>query len=236
MIGIRELYKQVTDGNKTKQILTGLTLDLVAGQSLAISGDSGSGKSTLLHILAALDHPDSGNVNVAGLALENISENQANHFRKQQIGIVFQHFNLIDCLSVWENITFPARLNGIIPGEYQLNLLSELGLNEQKDKLPMMLSGGEQKRVAIARALAHKPKLILADEPTGNLDDKNSEIVSKLLFNLCDKLETTLVVVTHSAKVAAYADRHLLMQNGCLHDYKKANDMSTEVHVTKAQL
>ncbi|MFT4937510.1 MAG: putative ABC transport system ATP-binding protein [Paraglaciecola sp.] len=236
MICIKELYKQVIDGNNTKQILKNLTLQLVAGQSLAISGDSGSGKSTLLHIIAALDLPDSGSVNVAGLALESISESRADQFRKQQIGIIFQHFNLIDCLSVWENITFPARLNGITPGEYHLQLLSELGLIEHKDKLPMTLSGGEQQRVAIARALAHKPKLILADEPTGNLDDKNSEIVSKLLFSLCDKLATTLVVVTHSAKVAAYADRHLLMLDGYLHDYKSANYLSTVDPITQSYL
>lgn len=218
MIGIRALCKQVKDGNNSKQILQGLSLDVSAGQSLAISGDSGSGKSTLLHILASLDHPDSGSVNVAGLALENISESRADQFRKQHIGIVFQHFNLIDCLSVWENITFSARLNGITPGDYQLQLLNELGLLEHKDKSPNILSGGEQQRVAIARALAHKPKLILADEPTGNLDDKNSAIVSQLLFKLCDKLATTLVVVTHSAKVAAHADRHLVMRDGYLHD------------------
>ena len=119
---------------------------------------------------------------------------------------------------MWENIAFPARLNGAIPGDYQLQLLSELGLVEHKDKLPNILSGGEQQRVAIARALAHKPKLVLADEPTGNLDDKKSAIVSQVLFNLCEKLTTTLVVVTHSANVAAHADRHLIMRDGYLHD------------------
>ncbi|MFT5675849.1 MAG: putative ABC transport system ATP-binding protein [Paraglaciecola sp.] len=236
MICIKELHKHVIDGNNTKQILKNLSLVLVAGQSLAISGDSGSGKSTLLHILAALDLPDSGSVNVAGLALESISESQADQFRKQQVGIIFQHFNLIDCLTVWENITFPARINGITPGEYHLRLLNELGLIEHKDKLPMTLSGGEQQRVAIARALAHKPKLVLADEPTGNLDDKNSEIVSKLLFNLCDKLATTLVVVTHSTKVAAYADRALLMLDGYLHEYRNANDVSIVDNVSKPYL
>ena len=236
MICIEGLHKHVIDGNNTKQILKGLALELDTGQSLAISGDSGCGKSTLLHILAALDFPDSGSVNVAGLTLESISESQADQFRKQQVGIIFQHFNLIDCLTVWENITFPARLNGIAPGEYHLRLLNELGLIEHKDKLPMTLSGGEQQRVAIARALAHKPKLVLADEPTGNLDDKNSEIVSKLLFNLCDKLATTLVVVTHSAKVAAYADRALLMLDGYLHDYEIANDVSIVDPVSKSYL
>jgi putative ABC transport system ATP-binding protein len=217
MIEVSGLVKQITDGNSHKSILDKLDFHLEATQSVAISGDSGSGKSTLLNILGALDNADKGEVKVAGLALNTMSEKKADQFRKKHLGIVFQQFNLIDCLSVWDNITFPARLNGMPIGKYHTDLLDQLGLGTHKNKLPFNLSGGEQQRVAIARALSHQPSLVLADEPTGNLDDNNSQLVSELLFGLCKKLALTLVVVTHSPKVAAFADSRLLLQQGRLH-------------------
>jgi putative ABC transport system ATP-binding protein len=217
MIQVSSLVKQITDGHSSKNILDRLDFHLEAAQSVAISGDSGSGKSTLLNIIAALDTPDKGEVQVAGLILNTMGEIQADQFRKKHLGIVFQQFNLIDCLSVWDNITFPARLNGLPIGSYHDDLLDQLGLSSHKNKLPVNLSGGEQQRVAIARALSHQPSLVLADEPTGNLDDNNSQLVSELLFGLCKKLGLTLVVVTHSPKVAAFADSRLLLQQGCLH-------------------
>jgi putative ABC transport system ATP-binding protein len=217
MIEVNGLVKQITDGHSNKSILNKLDFHLEANQSVAISGDSGSGKSTLLNILAALDNADKGEVKVAGLTLNTMTERQADQFRKKHLGIVFQQFNLIDCLSVWDNITFPARLNGLPIGKYHHDLLEQLGLNSHKHKLPVNLSGGEQQRVAIARALSHQPSLVLADEPTGNLDDNNSQGVSELLFGLCKKLGLTLVVVTHSPKVAAFADTRLLLQQGRLH-------------------
>ncbi len=217
MIQVSGLVKQITDGHSNKSILDKLDFHLVAKQSVAISGDSGSGKSTLLNILAALDNADKGVVQVAGMTLNTMSEIQADQFRKKHLGIVFQQFNLIDCLSVWDNVTFPARLNGLPIGTYHNDLLDQLGLNAHKNKLPVNLSGGEQQRVAIARALSHQPSLVLADEPTGNLDDNNSQGVSELLFGLCKKLGLTLVVVTHSPKVAAFADSRLLLQQGRLH-------------------
>ena len=218
MIQVSGLIKQVTDGHSHKDILDKLDFYLEAKQSVAISGDSGSGKSSLLNILAALDNADGGVVKVAGLTLNTMSEAQADQFRKKHLGIVFQQFNLIDCLSVWDNITFPARLNGLPIGKYHNDLLDQLGLTFHKEKLPVNLSGGEQQRVAIARALSHQPNLVLADEPTGNLDENNSQIVSELLFGLCKKLGITLVVVTHSPKVAAFADTRLLLQQGHLHN------------------
>jgi putative ABC transport system ATP-binding protein len=217
MIQVSGLVKQITDGHSHKSILDKLDFHLEATQSVAISGDSGSGKSTLLNILGALDNADKGEVKVAGLALNTMSEKKADQFRKKHLGIVFQQFNLIDCLSVWDNITFPARLNGMPIGKYHTDLLDQLGLGTHKNKLPFNLSGGEQQRVAIARALSHQPSLVLADEPTGNLDDNNSQLVSELLFGLCKKLALTLVVVTHSPKVAAFADSRLLLQQGRLH-------------------
>lgn len=221
MIQVNGLVKQITDGHSSKSILDKLDFHVEAKHSVAISGDSGSGKSTLLNILAALDNADAGLVKVAGLALNTLSEQQADQFRKKHLGIVFQQFNLIDCLSVWDNITFPARLNGMPIGNYHNDLLEQLGLHSHKNKLPINLSGGEQQRVAIARALSHQPSLVLADEPTGNLDDNNSQLVSELLFGLCKKMGLTLVVVTHSPKVAAFADTRLLLQQGRLHDLPK---------------
>jgi putative ABC transport system ATP-binding protein len=218
MIQVSGLVKKITDGHSNKRILDKLDFHVEAKQSVAISGDSGSGKSTLLNILAALDNADEGVVKVAGLTLSTMSELQADQFRKKHLGIVFQQFNLIDCLSVWDNITFPARLNGLPIGNYHNDLLDQLGLSSHKNKLPVNLSGGEQQRVAIARALSHQPSLVLADEPTGNLDDNNSQSVSELLFGLCKQLGLTLVVVTHSPKVAAFADTRLLLQQGQLHD------------------
>jgi putative ABC transport system ATP-binding protein len=217
MIKVNGLVKQITDGHSHKIILDALDFHLKAKRSAAISGDSGSGKSTLLNILAALDNADKGVVKVAGLTLNSMSEVQTDQFRKKHLGIVFQQFNLIDCLSVWDNITFPARLNGLPVGTYHNDLLDQLGLGSHKNKLPVNLSGGEQQRVAIARALSHQPSLVLADEPTGNLDDSNSQLVSELLFGLCKQLGLTLVVVTHSPKVAAFADNRLLLQQGHLH-------------------
>jgi putative ABC transport system ATP-binding protein len=220
MIKVNGLVKKITDGHSNKNILDKLDFHLEAKQSVAISGDSGSGKSTLLNILAALDNADEGLVEVAGITLNSMSEVQTDQFRKKHLGIVFQQFNLIDCLSVWDNITFPARLNGLPIGKYHNDLLGQLGLSSHKNKLPVNLSGGEQQRVAIARALSHQPSLVLADEPTGNLDDKNSQLVSQLLFGLCKKFGLTLVVVTHSTKVAAFADTRLLLQQGRLHHAK----------------
>lgn len=225
MIQVSGLTKQITDGHSNKNILDKLDFSVAATQSVAISGESGSGKSSLLHILAALDSADSGEIKVAGLALNTMSVLQADQFRKKHLGIVFQQFNLIDCLSVWDNITFPARLNGLPIDQYHSDLLEQLGLASHRNKLPVNLSGGEQQRVAIARALSHKPSLVLADEPTGNLDDNNSQRVTELLFGLCKSLGLTLVVVTHSPKVAAFADTRLLLQQGKLH---KAQALHTE--------
>ena len=236
MIEVSGLVKKITDGHSNKSILDKLDFHLEAKQSVAISGDSGSGKSTLLNILAALDNADKGVVKVAGLMLNSMSEVQADQFRKKHLGIVFQQFNLIDCLSVWDNITFPARLNGLPIDQYHNDLLEQLGLSSHKNKLPVNLSGGEQQRVAIARALSHKPSLVLADEPTGNLDDNNSQRVSELLFGLCKSLGLTLVVVTHSPKVAAFADTRLLLQQGRLHAVLNPNiDQATDQTISQTQ-
>lgn len=217
MIEVSGLIKRIADGHSSKNILDKLDFAVAAKESVAISGDSGSGKSTLLNILAALDSADQGSVTIAGALLSSMSETLADQYRKKHLGVVFQQFNLIDCLSVWDNVTFPARLNGLAVGQFHQDLVQQLGLSSLKDQLPANLSGGEQQRVAIARALSHQPSLVLADEPTGNLDDVNSQLVSELLFGLCKTFGSTLVVVTHSPKVAAFADTQLQLRQGKLY-------------------
>jgi putative ABC transport system ATP-binding protein len=229
MIKVRGLCKQIFDGNSHKVILNQLDFNLGAGQSAAISGESGSGKSTFLNILGSLDKADKGQVCIADLAIHAMTASQADHYRKKRLGIVFQQFNLIDCLSVWDNIVFPAKLNHIPISQYHHDLVKALGLTEHINKLPANLSGGEQQRVAIARAMSHQPSVVLADEPTGNLDYKTSQIVSELLFGLCKKLGITLVVVTHSQAVASHADWQFVMNEGRLLqvDTAPAQDLDT---------
>lgn len=216
MIELQNLTKTFTDGANQKTILSNVTLHIGSGTSIAITGESGSGKSTLLSIMATLEKPDSGRVAFNQQDITQFSEKQADQFRREQIGIVFQQFNLIDCLSVIDNITLPARLTGRLDRQYIDTLLENLGIESLIGRNPSSLSGGEQQRTAIARALAHKPKLILADEPTGNLDDSNSERVAELLFQLCQKNKTGLILVTHSETIANKAAQHLHLNAGQL--------------------
>jgi putative ABC transport system ATP-binding protein len=220
MLTIKNLYKSYQDANETQFILKDLSLDVAQGSSISIQGESGSGKSTLLHLLATLDKPDSGDmflkVNEQILDLVKLSESAADEYRKRQLGIIFQKYNLIDCISVNENLLLPAQLSQTLDLAYLHTLLSTLGIERHKNKLPGQLSGGEQQRVAIARALAHKPLLVLADEPTGNLDSKNSALVSRLLVDTCKQLNTTLILVTHSEKVANLSQAQYLLVDGRL--------------------
>lgn len=216
MIEIRALSKHFKDGTVSKTILKDLHVDIPTGVSVSITGESGSGKSTLLHLLAVLEGYDSGSIKLDQQELRSFNSREADNFRKAKLGIVFQKFNLIDCLSVWDNICFPAKINNKFDVQYIESLLKHLGLLEHRNKLPVNLSGGEQQRVAIARSLAHKPSLILADEPTGNLDDKTSQTVGKLLFGLCEELKTTLIVVTHSPSIAKMASLSYHLNDGQL--------------------
>ena len=216
MINVDGLHKSYLDGTVQKDILKGVSFQLNKGQSLALTGESGSGKSTLLHLLAALERPDKGAIVVDQQNIGDFTESESDLYRKSQIGIVFQRFNLIDCLSGWENLSLPARLNGTYNADYLNSLLVSLGIDSLKNKLPMDMSGGEQQRFAIARALAHRPLVLLADEPTGNLDDKTSSKVSDMLFSLCNDTQTTLIVVTHSHSLAQQAEHHLQLIDGTL--------------------
>ena len=231
MLKIVNISKSFEDGTAQQKILDRLSFVIEAGKSVSIRGASGSGKSTLLHLLAALDKPDEGQILLCGVLRSDttnkitnditaLSESQADNYRMSTIGIVFQRYNLIDVVSVLDNIYLPARLNAIngrpVDVGYIDTIIEALGVSKHINKLPNQLSGGEQQRVAIARALAHKPKLLLADEPTGNLDNKNSDIVSRLLIDTCAQLKTTLVLVTHSERVAKLTDQQVFLSEGRL--------------------
>lgn len=231
MLKIVNISKSFEDGAVQQKILDRLSFVIEAGKSVSIRGASGSGKSTLLHLLAALDKPDEGQILLGGVLRSDttnnitnditaLSESQADNYRMSTIGIVFQRYNLIDVVSVLDNIYLPARLNAIngrpVDVGYIDTIIEALGVSKHINKLPNQLSGGEQQRVAIARALAHKPKLLLADEPTGNLDNKNSDIVSRLLIDTCAQLKTTLVLVTHSERVAKLTDQQVFLSEGRL--------------------
>ena len=231
MLKIVNISKSFEDGTAQQKILDRLSFVIEAGKSVSIRGASGSGKSTLLHLLAALDKPDEGQILLGGILgsdttnnitndITALSESQADNYRMSTIGIVFQRYNLIDVVSVLDNIYLPARLNAIngrpVDVGYIDTIIEALGVSKHINKLPNQLSGGEQQRVAIARALAHKPKLLLADEPTGNPDNKNSDIVSRLLIDTCAQLITTLVLVTHSERVSKLTDQQVFLSEGCL--------------------
>lgn len=216
MVELKNVCKSFQDGASHHGVLKDLSISFPTLSSVAVTGESGSGKSTLLHLLAALDSPDSGSLNVNGIELNLLSTRQADEYRKHHLGFVFQRFNLIDCLSVWDNICFSARLTQKYDRHYIEGLAERLRIGHLVQKLPHTLSGGEQQRVAIARALAHKPQLLLADEPTGNLDEKNSDIVTSLLFELSKSEQTTLVLVTHSQQIAQSAQLHCHLRDGKL--------------------
>ncbi|AXT39667.1 ABC transporter ATP-binding protein [Alteromonas sp. BL110] len=225
MLTIKELKKSFSKAGAP--LINNLNLTVAPGESVSIQGASGCGKSTLLSLIAGFESPDSGDITVNGLAIARAgyhgSSTQArdiDKFRKQHLGIVFQSFNLFDCFNVWDNIAFTARLKGNFDKGYQLALMKQLEILPLAQKPLSQLSGGEQQRCAIARALVHRPSLILADEPTGNLDETTSETVSDLLFKTCREANTSLVVVTHSQDVAIKADSVLRLHKGVLEDVK----------------
>ena len=198
-------------------VLKGLNLEIPAGQFVAIMGESGSGKTTFLNLLAGLDRADGGSLLVAGEELVGKTKDQLVQFRRDHLAMIFQDFHLLGGLSAFNNLLLPLRLAGKRADPERLHrLLTQVGLEGKGHKLPQQLSGGEQQRVAIARALALEPRVLLADEPTGNLDRKNSEAILALLKELQQANGMTLVMVTHSNRAAAVADRRVIMEDGCL--------------------
>lgn len=214
LLSSRDLHK--TFPGAARPVLAGVDLDLNAGETLALTGESGSGKSTLLHILGALDSPDTGTVSLNGTALHSLSDAGRADVRRTGIGLIFQQFNLIPSLDVAANISFQARLGGCHDTDWTTQLAAQLGLKAHLSNYPEQLSGGQQQRVAIARALAHRPGLILADEPTGNLDESTGNEVMTLLLDLVASSGAALLMVTHSERLARQLDRRVHLRSGRL--------------------
>jgi putative ABC transport system ATP-binding protein len=202
------------DGDIT--VLADVNLHLPAGKTAALLGESGSGKSTLLHLVAGLDKPDSGTVEIDGQQVTSFSESQWNTLRCRTLSLVFQQYHLVPTLSVLDNILLQARLAGRVDAGLQHRLVEALGLGELLKRLPFQLSGGQQQRVAIARALMHQPRLILADEPTGNLDEATGQDVMRLFVELVQMTGSSLLMVTHSREMASYMDCRWRLHHGVI--------------------
>lgn len=196
------------------EILKGIDLDVAAGESVALTGESGSGKSTLLHLAGGLDHADCGAVVMNGRDLRQFGENERAHYRRTQVGLVFQQFNLIPSLTVAANISFHAKLANRYDRAWETDLIDKLGLRDCTARYPEQLSGGQQQRVAIGRTLAARPPLILADEPTGNLDEQTGDVVLDLMVSLARTAGLALLLVTHSARLAERLDRTVVLRGG----------------------
>ncbi|UHS58273.1 ABC transporter ATP-binding protein [Agrobacterium vaccinii] len=209
--GVRKSYT-TTEG--TIEILKGIDLDVLAGESVALTGESGSGKSTLLHLVGGLDHPDGGSVVAGGQDISSFDDGGRARYRRTQVGLVFQQFNLIPSLNVAANISFHARLAGRHDPAWEAGLAEELGLSAYLARYPEQLSGGQQQRVAIGRTLAVRPPLILADEPTGNLDEATGDTVLDLMLTLARNAGSALLLVTHSSRLADRLDRKVVLCSG----------------------
>lgn len=219
ILEVQDLCKTYGAGETEVRALNHVSFSVRKGEFIAIVGESGSGKSTLLNVVGALDSPTSGKVRIDGKDIFSMSEKKLTVFRRQHIGFIFQSFNLIPELNVEQNITFPLLLDYKKPDQKYVNeLLSVLGLMERRNHLPGQLSGGQQQRAAIGRALAARPALILADEPTGNLDSRNSQEVMALLQSMSQKYRQTILMITHNENHAGAADRVFRMSDGVLKD------------------
>jgi len=218
-VRLRNLGRSFMEGERQHEVLSNVSADFMKGESVAIRGRSGCGKSTLLNLICGIDAPDSGQVEVAGLNITTMTERDRTLFRRKHIGFVYQAFNLLPTLSVADNIRLVLELNDVPNGETADRideLLCAVDLADRADSYPDVLSGGEQQRVAIARALCHRPSILLADEPTGNLDEQNAERVLQLLDKLVRKTGGTMIVATHSATIASYCDRVMELHDGAL--------------------
>ena len=209
------LKKVYGSGENEVRALDGVNLSVEKGEFVAVVGTSGSGKSTLLHMLGGLDRPTSGSVTVDGKEIFSLKDEALTIFRRRKIGFVFQNYNLVPVLNVYENIVLPVQLDGVSPDkDYIDSIIETLGIGSKLNNLPSNLSGGQQQRVAIARALASKPAIILADEPTGNLDSKTSQDVLGLLKVTGQKFAQTIVMITHNEEIAQLADRIIRIEDG----------------------
>jgi putative ABC transport system ATP-binding protein len=215
VVACHEIARRYGEGDTAVNALNGVSLDVEPGKLLAVMGPSGSGKSTLMHILAALDRPTSGWVEIAGVRLGSLSDTEITRIRRRHIGFVFQFFNLLPMLTAEENVLLPLSIAGEKPDpEWFESLLKEVGLTDRRKHRPSELSGGQQQRVAIARALVSRPTVVFADEPTGNLDSRTSHDILELLQRSVAQYGQTMVMVTHDASAAAIADRVLFLDDG----------------------
>lgn len=223
----RNVQKIYGQGDTQVRALDNVSVEVEKGEFVAIVGTSGSGKSTLLHMIGGLDVPTAGEVTVDGQVLSRMSDEELTIFRRRNIGFVFQQYNLVPMLNVWENIVLPVKLDGNEPEkEYVDEIIDILGLQEKLENLPNALSGGQQQRVAIARALASKPAILLADEPTGNLDSKTSQDVLGLLKVTSKQFHQTIVMITHNEEIAQLADRILRIEDGKIVSESQQSDES----------
>lgn len=214
LLTVRNLTKSFAGAECRVEVLRGVDLDLAAGESLALTGESGSGKSTLLHLIGGLDLPDAGRIILAGHEVQALDDAGRAALRREMAGVVFQQFNLIPSLSVAANIAFQARLAGRHDRALAASLAERMGLADHLDKYPEQLSGGQQQRVAIARTLAAQPPLVLADEPTGNLDEDTADEVLSLMLELVADHGASLLMVTHSTRLAERLDRRIHLRAG----------------------
>ncbi|MCI0399303.1 MAG: ABC transporter ATP-binding protein [Chloroflexi bacterium] len=224
MVRLEGLSKTFAEGGRARVVLDCVNAGFTAGEFAVLLGKSGSGKSTLLNLISGIEQPTSGDVFVNGLAITRLRERERTLFRRDHIGFVFQFFNLIPTLTVLENVTLPQELaghSGRAVNETALHLLERVGLAERRDAFPDRLSGGEQQRVAIARALTHDPLLVLADEPTGNLDEETGRRVLTLLLELTRAAGKTLIMATHNPEVVPLADRVLAIHEGQLREERR---------------
>ena len=222
VVRTEELKKYYPLGTHTVKALDGVNLTVKEGEFVAITGKSGSGKSTLLHMLGALDVPTSGEVYIDGKSLASMTREEQAVFRRRKVGVVFQSYNLIPDLSVYENIVLPIELDGgYVDKAYIEELLRQLKIEDKRDALPGTLSGGQQQRTAIARALSYKPAILLADEPTGNLDTQTSHDVMGLLKTVARKYQQTTILITHDMDVAQLSDRIVYIEDGKIRKERK---------------
>jgi putative ABC transport system ATP-binding protein len=217
IVQLQNLTKTYTEGGQSRTILHQINAAFNPGEFILLLGQSGSGKSTLLNLISGIDAPDSGDIWVNGVAINRLSEHQRTLFRREYIGFIFQFFNLIPTLTVLENVTLPLHLNGGMTAakakEVQM-LLERVGLSQRQNAFPDPLSGGEQQRVAILRAIAHNPTLLLADEPTGNLDEDTGRTIIQLLLELTRQANKTLIMATHNPEIIPLADKVYRIKHG----------------------
>lgn len=216
---LSNISKSYFDHGEQRVVLNEVSLEVNRGEFVAILGSSGSGKTTLLHLIGGIDIPDAGSITIDGNELTSLNDSARTRYRRRHVGMIFQLFNLIPTLTVWENVLLPSELEGTVDAalrEQAAHLLERVGLSDRQDTFPDRLSGGEQQRVAIVRALAHEPLIVLADEPTGNLDAENSARVLSLLLELTREAGRTLLMATHDHEIARQASRVCRLQAGGL--------------------